>query len=140
MANVFERLGKVAQAEWTALRKKRPADDLGKDADEESLREAEDAARGADGSARTTSARTTRVPPTSGRAVHDVDGALRVLELTGTPTLAEVRERYRALAKRYQPKTQSRSQDEAHAAHQVMDALTDALELLEEHLLPLPPP
>ena len=31
------------------------------------------------------------------------------------------------------------SADEAHAARVVLEALTDALELLEEHHLPLPP-
>ncbi len=70
-------------------------------------------------------------------AVVDVDGALRVLELSGTPTLAEVRARYQELSRRYYPKTRSARDDEAHAARVVVGALTDALELLEEHLLPL---
>jgi hypothetical protein len=126
VANVFERLGKVAQAEWSALRKKRP-----------------------DGSFETTPPTSTTsststvpasVPPRpASRAVHDVDGALRVLEMSGVPTLDEVRARYRALARRYQPKTQSARPDEAQAARQVLNALTEALELLEEHLLPVPP-
>lgn len=71
------------------------------------------------------------------RAVVDVEGALRVLELSGSPSLAEVRTQYRALARRYHPKTCSPVPDEAHAARIVLDALSDALELLEEHLLPV---
>lgn len=83
------------------------------------------------------------VPPAPRRpAVADVEGALRVLELVGTPQgppgLDEVRARYRELARRYHPKTASDNADEAHAARVVVEALTDALELLEEQLLPLP--
>ena len=70
-------------------------------------------------------------------AVVDVEGALRVLELSGSPALADVRAQYRMLARRYHPKTRSPAADEAHSARVVLDALTDALELLEEHLLPV---
>jgi DnaJ-domain-containing protein 1 len=72
-------------------------------------------------------------------AVTDVDGALRVLELSGSPHLDEVRARYRQLAQRYHPKTVGGRPDEVAAAHVVMESFTEALELLEEHLLPLPP-
>jgi hypothetical protein len=71
-------------------------------------------------------------------AATDVQGALRVLELSGTPSLAEVRARYALLVRRYHPRTLDDSADDAHAARVVVDALTEALELLEEHLLPLP--
>ena len=74
--------------------------------------------------------------PRRAPAVVDVEGALRVLELTGTPTLDDVRRQYRALAHRYHPKTRSNVAEEVNAARVVLDALTDALELLEEHLLP----
>lgn len=72
------------------------------------------------------------------RAVTDVDSAYRVLELLPGATLDEVREAYRALARRYHPRTYSRVPDQAHAAQTLLEALTDALEVLEEHLLPLP--
>jgi hypothetical protein len=79
-------------------------------------------------------------PKSKSLAVPDVDAAMRVLELTGAPTLDVVRAQYRVLARRYHPRTQSEVPDQAHAAHVVMLSLTDALELLEEHLLPLPAP
>lgn len=78
--------------------------------------------------------------PRRAPAVVDVDGALRVLELSGSPSLEDVRRQYRALAHRYHPKTRSAVPEEVNAARVVLDALTDALELLEEHLLPLPVP
>lgn len=126
MSNVFERFSKVAKSEWNALRRRRPgeggADDESRAADDG----VDDALRGA-------------VPARpAARAVPDVDAALRILELPRGVTLDAVRARYRELARRYQPKTQSPRLDEAQAAHTLMLALTDALELLEEHLLPLP--
>lgn len=78
--------------------------------------------------------------PRRAPAVVDVEGALRVLELSGAPCLEDVRRQYRALAHRYHPKTRSAVPEEVNAARVVLDALTDALELLEEHLLPLPLP
>lgn len=89
-------------------------------------------------SARSPSNELRAASPARRPAVGDVNGALRVLELHGTPTLEEVRARYRELARRYHPKSGSANPDEAHAARVVLDALTDALELLEEQLLPLP--
>ncbi len=71
--------------------------------------------------------------------VTDVDAALRALEMSGTPSLDEVRARYRDLARRYHPKTRSLDADEASSAHLLQETLTEALELLEEHLLPMPP-
>jgi hypothetical protein len=71
-------------------------------------------------------------------AASDVQGALRVLELDGQPSLAAVRAQYQRLARHYHPRTVSGPPDEAHAARVVVEALTEALEILEEHLLPLP--
>jgi hypothetical protein len=123
---VFDRIGKVVRAEW-GHRFRRGHND-----------------RGDDGSGREPPRKNGRVVDArtddahvAKRAVVDVDGALRVLELTSLPALAEVRAQYQRLARRYWPKTQSANGDEAHAAEVVIDALTDALELLEEQLLPL---
>jgi hypothetical protein len=111
--SVFERLRRAARAEWQALSRHEPP-------------------------AGTTSPSTPprardRVP-----AASDVQGALRVLELSGTPSLQQVRAQYALLARRYHPRTLDDDHDDAHAARVVVDALTEALELLEEHLLPLP--
>lgn len=122
--SVMDRLGQVVKSEWNA-RFRRDDDKPGK-AD-------------LDAAAHPSTAPGPARPPGRGPTVSDVDGALRVLELGGSPTLQEVRVRHRDLARRYHPKTLSEKPDEAHAAHVVLEALTDALELLEEHLLPLPP-
>ena len=111
---LFERFGRVVKAEIGHLVRRSPSD-------------ADAAKRPA------VSASMPRREP----AVVDVEGALRVLELTGSPALADVRAQYRTLARRYHPKTRSAVADEAHSARVVLDALTDALELLEEHLLPV---
>lgn len=125
--SVLDRFGKVVKAEWSHR--------FG--------REREGHERpGASGERGERGERGPASPPPRRPAVADVEGALRVLELVGTPQgppgLDEVRARYRELARRYHPKTASDNADEAHAARVVVDALTDALELLEEHLLPLP--
>jgi hypothetical protein len=120
MSGVFDRVSKVAKAEWSHLvRSRRDKDDTVASPDD-------------------------RAPPrpsTSGLrrpSVPDVDAALRVLELERGATLDVVRARYRDMARRYQPKTQSPQADDRDAAQTLMLALTDALEILEEHLLPLP--
>src|SRR5687767_7689813 len=118
--SVFDRVGRVVRAEWSHLRKKKP--------DEKPVEKDEAEARPSPAAS-----------PVRKPSVVDVDGALRVLELSGTPSLDEVRARYHALSQRYFPKTLSPRTDEAHAARVVLEALTDALELLEEHLLPVPP-
>ena len=106
--SVLDRVGRVVKAEWTHRFR-----------------------RGAAAASAPAPGATARQP-----VVVDVAGALRVLELAGTPSLADVRARYRELAVRYHPKTQSPIATEADAARVVLDALTDALEVLEEHLLP----
>ena len=80
-----------------------------------------------------------RTTTSKSRAVTDVVGALRILELQGSPlpTLDVIRARYFELAQRMHPKTRSRNPDEAHAAHAVQEALVDALEILEEKQVPL---
>ncbi|OGQ26751.1 MAG: hypothetical protein A2138_23440 [Deltaproteobacteria bacterium RBG_16_71_12] len=118
--SVLDRVGKVVRAEWNARRPR-----FGRQ-------------RGADREHPAREPSTTTAPPRR-PAVADVDGALRVLELPAGATLDEVRAQHARLARRYHPKTLAVSADEAHAARVVLEALTDALELLEEHHLPLPP-
>jgi hypothetical protein len=119
--SVIDRLSAVVKSEWGHRFRRKPKDDAAEP----------------DTTTTTTTAATTAGAAPKKRAVIDVQGALRVLDLTGTPTLADVRARYAELARRYHPKTQSPRDDEAHAARVVLEALTDALEILEEHLLPL---
>lgn len=71
--------------------------------------------------------------------VTDIDGALRVLELGSEPTLDEVRRRARQLARHFHPKTASTDPEETRAARLVVEAIAEAQELLEEHLLPVAP-
>jgi hypothetical protein len=114
--NVFERWGRVVRAEWDAVSRR--------------------AAPTPASSSSTPPRARARVP-----AASDVQGALRVLELSGAPSLREVREQYMRLARRYHPRTldgDAHDPHDAHTARVVVDALTEALELLEEHLLPLP--
>lgn len=134
--SLFDRLGNVVKAEWNARfgEGDEPVDE--RKPDEESLREAEEAARA--GRARPTGAKAERARPTTPRAaVTDVVSAFRMLELAQGATLDEVRASYRTLAKRYHPRTLSKVPDQAYAAQTVLDALTEALEVLEAHLLPL---
>lgn len=134
MANVFERFGKIVKSEWN--HRVHHDDDIGGKPAKEDLEEAERAL----GRQATATTSATMTKPMRTPAVADVDGALRVLELQPpVPTLDVVRARYRELARHYHPKTQSTKSDDAHAAHVVLEALADALEILEEHLLPLPP-
>jgi len=128
--SVIDRLGQVVKSEWNARFSRDP--EMGGKPGKEDKEEVEAALKAA-----TTTAATAKPPRAA--AVSDVDGALRVLELAGSPSLDEVRARYRELARRYHPKTQSEKADDQNAAHVVLEALTDALEVLEDHLLPLPP-
>ena len=130
--SVIDRLGQVVKSEWNA-RFSRDSERGGKPGKEDH-EEVEAALKAA-----TTAASSTAGKPPRTAAVSDVDGAMRVLELAGSPSLDEVRARYRELARRYHPKTQSEKADDQNAAHVVLEALTDALEVLEDHLLPLPP-
>lgn len=128
---VFDRLKDVVRAEINHLRRGKAGKggDGGKERDDPS--ESEGPGRAAP------QVKVDATMPRRAPAVVDVEGALRVLELTGSPTLDEVRRQYRALAHRYHPKTRSTVAEEVNAARVVLDALTDALELLEEHLLPV---
>ena len=133
---LFDRLKDVVRSEISSLRspearEAKEAKRAAKEAEKELAQDAKEA-RDTNKGKNTVDATMPRRPP----AVVDVAGALRVLELTGTPTLDDVRRQYRALAHRYHPKTRSNVAEEVNAARVVLDALTDALELLEEHLLP----
>lgn len=138
--SVIDRLGQVVRSEWNARFSRDDVDD-DNDADNRAGRDGDGSeprdGRGDRTGVRSASPATPRAP--RGPAVSDVEGALRVLELSGQPTLDEVRAAYRRLARHYHPKTTGPRKDDIQAAHTVQEALTEALELLEEHLLPLPP-
>ncbi len=119
MTKFFDRLGRVVKAEWNARFGDLPDDELAQQFDE-------------------VEAAPAHTKPPRAPAVSDTDGALRVLELQTVPTLDVARAQYRMLAHRYHPRTRSQSPDQVHAAQTVLDALTDAIEVLEEHLLPIP--
>lgn len=118
--SVLDRVGKMVRAEWNA---RRPHFHRDREAGQEHPAREQGV----------------NLPPPRNPAVVDVDGALRVLELPAGATLDEVRAQHALLARRYHPKTLALGGHEAHAARVVLEALTDALELLEEHHLPLPP-
>lgn len=67
----------------------------------------------------------------------DVAGAYAALGVAETATLADVREAARALAKYHHPAARRDGLDSPSA--QALDRILEALELLEEHLLPLAP-
>ena len=118
--SVIDRFSKVVKAEWNHL--------VGKDGLRHDVHVDDSHPRSG------TSIR----DPVSPARIEDTTSALRVLELSGPVQLDEVRAQYQRLARRYHPKTTSEKADEAHAARVVLEALTEALEILEEDLLPLP--
>lgn len=120
----MERLGKVVRAEISAIT-------------HQGQRRSTSEKRGPQPA--TTPPGAATAPPARSPLVTDVDGALRVLELSGEPTLDMVRERAHTLARHYHPKTTSTDVEEARAARLVVQAITEALEILEEHLLPVAP-
>lgn len=76
---------------------------------------------------------------TSGEGVPALDppGAYAALGLAEGATLADVREAYRALARYHHPIAARDGVDSD--AQKALDRLLEALELLEEHLVPLGP-
>ena len=72
--------------------------------------------------------------PTGGPPL-DLAGAYAALGLAETATLADVREAYRAMAKHWHPLARRDGDDSE--AQRTLDRLLDALELLEEQLVPL---
>lgn len=118
----LDRLGKVVRAEISAV--VRP----------------DARAPGGSTSTATTPPRATTTPPTPttrSPLVTDVDAALRVLELPAEATLDAVRQKARDLSRHFHPKTRSADPEEVRAARLVLEAITEAQELLEEHLLPV---
>ena len=116
---LFDRISSVVKAEWHSR--------FGEHDDE-----------GAKGRHAPRGSRAAPTPGARRRSITDTDSAYRVLELVPSATLDEVRAAYREMARRYHPRTYSKVPDQAHAAETLLEALTDALEVLEEHLLPLP--
>lgn len=129
---LFDRLGNVVKAEWNAR--------FGEDDDALDADDAPDEAEGTTAPRGRPKGSTAPRRPSPRRAhtVVDTASAYNVLELQPGATLDVVRESYFALARRYHPRTLSKNADQAYTAQTVLDALTDALELLEAHLLPLP--
>lgn len=70
-------------------------------------------------------------------AALDVAGAYAALSVKEDATLADVREAYRALARHHHPAAVR--DGDASAAQHKLDTALEALELLEEHLVPLSP-
>jgi hypothetical protein len=132
--SLIDRLGNVVRSEWSSRFGEDPdyVDD-----DEQRLDDDDDApAPKRRAPRKTSSARR----PVARRApqVSDLESAWRVLEVNPGATLDEVRDAYFTFSRRYHPRTLSKNADQAYAAQTVLEALTDALELLEAHLLPLP--
>ncbi len=126
--SVIDRLGKVVRAELSALR---GATSPPQPASTTPPQKAK--------ASKTTPAARPRSEATRPPMVTDVEQAKRVLELQGEPTLEEVRARAAALSRHFYPKTKSTRADEAETARAVIAGLTEALEILEEHLLPTAP-
>jgi hypothetical protein len=128
MTDLFERLGNVIKSEWNARFTGDPAFEDGQEKQR--------------GNRDTTSA---VIPPSqspfprkrTGRM--DVSSAWRILELSPGSDLAMVRDQYQRMSQRYHPRTLNTNPDQAYTAQQVLDGLTEAVEILEEELLPLPP-
>ena len=70
-------------------------------------------------------------------SVETADQAYARLGLSGGNTLDEVRAAYRSLAMTWHPRAH-REGTETSLARRHLDGFLEALELLEEHLLPLP--
>ena len=121
--SLIDRLGDVVRSEWNS----RFTEDDPRD----------DAAPDGASSTRGPRAAAKRPSPSRARKVPDVATARRVLEVDADATLDEVRAAYRKLAHRYHPRSIGMG-DKAYAAQSLLEALTDALEILEAHLLPLP--
>jgi hypothetical protein len=137
----LDRMGKVVKAEWNARFSDVdvPAPQDTDEANGADQRRPETATSDARPERTAVAARSMTTPVGS---IKDVQAALRVLELSaggpGEPTLDTVRAQHRRLSMHYHPKTRSPKDDEVRAAHLVLEALTEALEVLEAHLLPLP--
>lgn len=122
MSNLFDRLGDVVKSEWNS-----------RFGEEDPSAPAPDRRERYDAS-------TTQPPSSSAAWTHarpSVKSAYKMLELDESAALDEVRAAYFDLAKHYHPKTHADSHEQALTAQKLLDALTEALEVLEEHLLPV---
>jgi DnaJ-class molecular chaperone len=70
-------------------------------------------------------------------AIRTPEQAYERLELSASASLDEVRARYREVAQLWHPRAQQDG-EAADRARKHLDGYLDALEVLEEHLLPLP--
>ncbi len=143
MPNTFlDRVGQVVKSEWTARfgEDGEPLPEVNEEDFEVSETDGSSGAVDAKGGRRVTSP--ADLPLARGtmkkrRGVSEADQAYRLLELSPGATLDVVRDRYFELAQRYHPRTIGDSADKAYAAQTVLETLTDALEILETHLLPV---
>jgi hypothetical protein len=126
MSDLFDRLGNVIKSEWNARFSDDPIEHSG---------------RSAFSDRDTTNAIVPSQAYSSSKRVGrmDVGSAWRVLELAPNSNLQAVRKQYQVLSKRYHPRTLSDNPDHAYSAQTVIDGLTEAVEILEEELIPWSP-
>ncbi len=145
MANTFfDRVGDVVKSEWNARfgEDQQPSVEVNEDDCAVDTKSAQANTVDAKTPGRVTGPADlplTRGQTSKRRGVSEASQAYRLLELSDDATLDVVRARYFELAERYHPRTIGDSADKAYAAQTVLETLTDALEILEAHLLPLPP-
>jgi len=123
MSDLFDRLGNVIKSEWNA----RFSDDPIATSDVSAFSDQE-----------TTNAVVPSQAYSSGKRVGrmDIGSAWRVLELAPGTDIKIVRTQYHQLSRKYHPRTLSDNPDHAYTAQTVIDGLTDAVEILEEELMP----
>lgn len=128
MSDLFGRLGHVIKAEWNSR--------FSDDPITTSIDTSAPLSDQTDAQFRSVAKRDR--PRRTGRM--DLGSAWRVLEQRPGSSLEEVRASYAAMSQRYHPRTLSDNPDHAYSAQTVLDGLTEALEILEEELLPLNDP
>ena len=127
MTSVFDRLTKVVRSELTAA--------FSREGDDDDAVFDETQPPPTDGERGPIAAKvTTRMP-----SIPDAKSAARVLDVAEDATLDEVRAAYRRQAIAFHPRTLAGTPEQTLAAQTIIDTLTEALEILEAHLLPLPP-
>ncbi|MCP4501920.1 MAG: J domain-containing protein [Deltaproteobacteria bacterium] len=132
MSSLFDRVGKVVKSEWNSRFSDEDSDAASTGLPEKEVEEAESELRESLASTLPKAKKSVRR-----QGISDALQALRMLELGDEATLDEVRARYFELATRYHPRTVSGTPDQAYAAQTVLATLTDALEILECHMLPV---
>jgi hypothetical protein len=123
MSDFWDRFKNVVRSEWNSVFSDEA--DGGDPIDPESMREAHRAAQG-------------QAPgPSASLGRPSVDSAFRLLDLHPRAPMEEVRQAYFGLARHYYPLVTSADAGRASNARSVIFALTEAYEVLCEHLVPL---